>query len=134
LDNIVIKDYAQGKVDEAGGLGSLTPIDITAIAAAKVRLTAKEQPDLEDEDEHKEVQTLSHISTQSHKQINRFFTATEVAEEVAEVREEIEQGMEEMEEDIEGDNSEPNFDTSNEEDIEFNNTVNRDVDKDDENM
>jgi hypothetical protein len=134
LDNIAIRDYARGKVDEAGGLGSLTPIDIAAIAAAKVRLAAKEQPDLEDEDEHEEVQTLSRMSTQSYKQINRFFTAAEVAEEVAEVREEIEQGMEEMEEDIEGDNGEPNFDTSDEEDIEFDDAVDGDVDEDDENM
>jgi hypothetical protein len=74
------------------------------------------------------------MSTQLYKQINRFFTAVEVVEEVAEVREEIEQRMEEMEEDTEGDNSKLNFNTFNKEDIEFNNTVSRDINEDDENM
>jgi hypothetical protein len=37
-------------------------------------------------------------------------------------------------EDIEGDDSKPYFDTSDEEDAEFNNAVDGDIDQDDENM
>lgn len=45
LDNIAVGDYARGKVDRADGLGSLTPVDIMAIAAAKVKLALRRQTD-----------------------------------------------------------------------------------------
>jgi Asp-tRNA(Asn)/Glu-tRNA(Gln) amidotransferase C subunit len=152
LDNIVVRDYIQGKVDRADRLGSLTPVDITAITAAKVKLAAKaaiqvetrevekEQPDSEDEDEYEEVQTLGRMSTRSHKQVKKFFTAAEAIEGIVEVVEGVEQGVEEIEEDIEGstivdgDGSEPCFDTSDEEDAEFNDTIDGDIDQDDENI
>jgi len=150
--------YAQGKVDKANRLRSLTLVDIIAITATKAKLAAKvaiveakaearhtlpkcqvktrevkkEQPNLEDEDEYKEVQTLSQMSTRLHKQVNKFFTAAEVIEGVK-------QGVEEMEEDIEGsttvegDDCKPCFDTLDK-DAEFNNAINRDVDQDNENM
>jgi hypothetical protein len=46
----------------------------------------------------------------------------------------IEQEVEEIEEDIEGDYNKPYFDTSDKEDTEFNNSIDRDVDQDDKNI
>jgi hypothetical protein len=132
LDNIVVGDYIQRKVDRADRLGSLTAADIAAIIAAKAKLGAKvakvkagctlpkhrvkgvninnlpdaktkevekEQSNSEDKGRYEEVQTLGQMSTRSHKQVNRYFTAAEV---VAKEVEEVEQGVEEMEEGIEG--------------------------------
>jgi hypothetical protein len=153
-------------VDKANKLRSLTLVNIIAIIAAKVKLAAKvaivtakakaghtlskcqvetqevekEQPALEDKDKYKEVQTLRQMSTQLHKQVNKFFTAAEVIKGIVEVVEGVEQGVEEMEEDIEGstivegDDSKPCFDTLDKEDAEFNNAINGDVNQDNKNI
>jgi hypothetical protein len=60
LPDIKVGDYTQREPEREDGLGSLLPIDVEAIAAAKVTLAAA-LPNVamgEDEDRHEEVLTL----------------------------------------------------------------------------
>jgi hypothetical protein len=135
LDDIVVGNYSRETPNEDDGLGSLTPADITAIEAAKVKLAVRvkgkrvkhmakvkanhklpnikidevdlEELDTEDEEVHEEVQTLGRMSTRSRSQVNRYFTAMEAIEEV-DIMEEGDVLVE--------DDSEPHFDTSDDDD------------------
>jgi hypothetical protein len=71
------------------------------------------------------VQTLGQMSTRSHTQVNKYFTAAEVIEGIVDIEAEL---------GVEDNDSKPCFDTSDEEDDEFNNAIDGDVDQDDENM
>jgi hypothetical protein len=152
LDDIVVGNYTRETPDEDDGLGSLTPADITAIEAAKVKLAIRvegkrvkhmakvkanhnlpntkidevdlEALDTEDEEVHEEVQTFGRMSTRSRSQVNRYFTAMEAIEEV-DIMEEGDVLVE--------DDSEPHFDTSDDDD-DFDQEIDGDQNVADENM
>jgi hypothetical protein len=112
LADIKVGDYTRKEPERKDGLGSLLPVDIEAIAAAKVTLAVQVEarrvkvttnlPDIaigeidivqlefEDKDEHEEVLTLGRMYTQSQVQVNRYYTAAENKEGVLVAKIEVE--------------------------------------------
>jgi hypothetical protein len=143
LPDIKVGDYTRREPEREDGLESLLPIDVEAIAAAKVTLVTQVEvrrvkiaaalPDVamgEDEDGHAEVLTLGRMHAQSQARVIRYYTAAENEEVEDDGGNGNDNGLT-ISSDVDSDQS---FDSDSEGDEDFNEAIDGDVDQRDENI
>jgi hypothetical protein len=143
LPDIKVGDYTRREPEREDGFRSLLPVNVVAIAAAKVTLAAQVEvrrvkvaaalPDVamgEDEDGHEEVLTLGRMHARSQARVNRYYTVAE-NEEVEDDGGNCNDNGLTISSDVDLDQS---FDSDSEGNEDFNEAIDGDIDQRDENI